>query len=413
MKVLLVHNYYQQPGGEDTVFAAEGALLESRGHEVVRYTVHNDDLADRGRLRMAAETIWSARSYRRLRELIRRERPAVMHCHNTFPQVSPAAYYAARREGVAVVQTLHNYRVTCVNGLLYRDGAPCEKCVGAFGPLFGVVHACYRDSRLASGVVGLMIAAHRAAGTWARAVDRYIALTEFSRDVFVRAGLPAERIAVKPNFAPDSPASTKAREPFALYVGRLSEEKGIRVLLDAVPLLSAELRMVVVGDGPMREDLDAVAARHAQLCVLGRRDPATVRDLMERATCLMVPSVCYENFPAVVAEAYAAGLPVVASGHGAVGAVVGDGSTGLHFAPGNAAQLADVLRRVAEPPVRERLGRAARAIFESTYTPDANYRKLLAIYEDAVRSRVHPERSCSVPAPSRTAVGSRSMGASP
>ncbi|MGB6045022.1 MAG: glycosyltransferase family 1 protein, partial [Pirellulales bacterium] len=191
MKILMCHNYYQRPGGEDCVFADESNLLESNGHDVIRYTQHNSKIEHMSRWSAARQAIWSRESYEEISQLIAATQPAVIHFANTFPLISPAAYHAAQRAGVAVVQTLHNYRLACVNAFFLRDGRPCEKCVGKYISWPGVLYGCYRDSRAASAVVAAMQFVHRVKGTWTKSVDRYIALTEFARSKFVEAGLPA------------------------------------------------------------------------------------------------------------------------------------------------------------------------------------------------------------------------------
>jgi glycosyltransferase involved in cell wall biosynthesis len=233
MKILAIHNSYQQPGGEDQVFLAETSLLERYGHQVVRYSKHNDRAAGMNRLALAGTALWNNSTYRDLRVLIRRERPDVAHFHNTFPLVSPAGYYAAKAEGVPVVQTLHNYRLLCPNALFFRDGGVCEDCMGKAITWPGVVHKCYRGSRAASGLVTAMLATHRALRTWTDMVDVYIALTEFARRKFIEGGLPEERMTVKPNFVDPDPGPGTSDDGHALFVGRLSPEKGVDTLLAA------------------------------------------------------------------------------------------------------------------------------------------------------------------------------------
>lgn len=383
--IVLVHNFYQQPGGEDMVFTAEAELLESHGHRVVRYTVHNDTLGESAGMGVAARAIWNPAVHRALVELVRREQPEVVHFHNTFPQVSPAAYYAAAATGAGIVQTLHNFRVTCVNGLLYRNGKPCEDCVGARVPWKGVARACYRNSRTASAVTALSVATHRAIGTWRSRVDRYIALSDFAAKRFVRAGIPADRIIVKPQFTNGGCAPQRPREGFALYVGRLSEEKGIAPLLRAGELFAGKVPLTVVGDGPMREQvLAACGASDGRIQWLGRRDAESVRDLMERAACLVLPSTCYEGFPRVVVEAFAAALPVVASKIGGLSELVRPDETGDLAAPGDPDDLARAIMRMNSPVAKARvLGQNARREYEQRYSPAANYEQLRSIYAAA------------------------------
>jgi glycosyltransferase involved in cell wall biosynthesis len=356
----------------------------------VRLTVHNDALQGRSRAGMAIDTIWNARKLTHAADVIRRERPAVVHCHNTFPQFSPAVYYAARRLGVPVVQTLHNFRLTCVNGLLFRDGAPCNDCVGSIAPWRGVVHACYRDDRTASAAVVAMVGVHKAAGTYSRVVDRYIALTDFARGRFVDAGLPAARIAVKPNFARDrgAPHATVAREGF-LYVGRLSAEKGCMLLVEAARRMKTGATVTVVGDGPLREDMARAARDVPNLVLVGSCPPDDVHARMRSAQAVVIPSLCYEMFPVVAAEAFGAGTPVVASAHGGLTSIVEDGGTGRLFTPGDATALAQALDELAASPhMMQRMGFSARQRYEAEYSPSANYWQLRAIYEDVIASSV-------------------------
>ena len=232
LKVLACHNYYQQPGGEDECFHIETNLLESEGHEVVRYTRHNDDIMRMNRMRVAKNTIWNRRTYAEIRDLIQRERPDVMHCTNTFPLISPAAYYAAQREGVPVVQSLHNYRLICANGQFLRDGKTCEKCLSKATPWPAVYHACYRDSVLGSAVVAGMLTYHRISRTYQEHVNVFVALTEFARSKFIEAGIPAHKISVNPNFLTINPEPGSGSGGYAVFVGRLSPEKGIDILLE-------------------------------------------------------------------------------------------------------------------------------------------------------------------------------------
>lgn len=389
-KVLVLHNHYQLPGGEDAVFAAESALLEANGHEVVRLTVHNDELTGRSRAGMAVDTLWNVREHARVRELLLAEKPAVMHCHNTFPQFSPAVYYAARSLGVPVVQTLHNFRLTCVNGLLFRDGKTCDKCVGSAAPWRGAVHACYRNNRPASAVAVAMVSAHRLIGTYARAVDRFVALTDFARERFVASGLPARRIVVKPNFAPDrgAPSGAAAREGF-LYVGRLSEEKGIMLLIEAARRMTSDATITIVGDGPQRAAVERAAGELPRIRYVGAAPAEVVHARMSEAAAVVIPSLCYEMFPVVAAEAFGAGTPVVASAHGGLTSIVEDGLTGRLFAPGDASALARALDAFAEErEAAVQMGNAARARYERQFSPAANYAQLSGIYAGVLGSRM-------------------------
>lgn len=390
--ILVVHNYYQQPGGEDRSFAAEAELLESRGHRVVRYTVHNDQIDAMPRGTAAAKALWNRASYRALRALIRKERPGVMHCTNTFPLVSPSAYYAAYDEGVAVVQSLRNYRLSCVNGLFFREGQVCESCLGRVAPWPGVLRGCYRSSRSASAVVAAMLTGHRLLGTWTRRVDRYVALCSFARDKFVEAGLPPEKISIKPNFLPVPPPPGNGQGGYALFVGRLSSEKGLRSLVEAWDRLARPMVLKVVGDGPLAPLVREAAARLPDVEWLGRQPATVVQELMGAAQAVVIPSTCYEGFPRVLLEALAVGTPLIASDLGAMAELVDPGRTGLLFAPGDPGRLAAAVARMQEDPEAWHAMRPqARATFEARYTAARNYEMLCAIYgqsTEAARRRL-------------------------
>lgn len=398
LKVLLVHNYYQQAGGEDQVVADEAGLLEQNGCKVIRYHRHNDEVTHMGRMQAAAATLWSRRGYRELRTLIRCERPDVMHCHNLFPLISPAAWKAARDAGVPVVQTLHNFRWLCAGGAFLRQGRPCEDCLGKL-PLPALRHACYRGSRAGTGVVAAMQVLHRARGSlgW---VDQFIALSQFSRDKFVAGGLPAERLVVKPNFLTSDVEPGDGRGHNALFVGRLSEEKGIEVLLAAWQKLTTPVRLTIVGDGPLAGQVAAAASRDARITWLGRLPPAEVYAQIREAAFLVLPSTCYENFPKTIVEAYAHGTPVIASGHGSLTELVAPGINGFTFRAGDASDLATTVTGFPlQGPERLRLRAQARETFVEHFTAAENWRQLRQIYELALAFPSSANTQCEPPKP--------------
>lgn len=386
MKVLLCHNHYLQPGGEDQVFADEAALLESQGCDVLRYTRHSRDTESMGRVQTAKRVLWNAQTFDELRAIIRSERPDVMHCTNLFPLISPAAYDAAQSEELPIVQSLHNFRSICANGLLMRDGVPCEKCVGRNLPWQGVAHKCYRDSHLASAVLATSITRQRMTRDRHDPVSRYIALSEFSRQKFIQAGFAPERIAVKPNFVSPDPGVGDGFGDFAVFVGRLSSEKGIDVLLDAWKLLKDPIRLIVVGDGPLGDDVRTAADHDTRINWLGRQPIDEIYRLLGEAAFLVLPSRCYENCPKTILEAYSKGTPVVASRLGAMAEFVADGHTGRHFTAGDPAALATVVRTMfRDVAALTGMRLHAREEYEAKYTAAANYRMLRAIYDRAIR----------------------------
>lgn len=392
MRVLLAHNHYQQPGGEDQSFAAEVAMLRAEGHDVTVHTVHNDSVSAMSKVGAAARTVWNGASYRTLRELMRRTRPEVAHFNNTFPLISPAAYYAARAEGVPVVQSLRNYRLLCPDALFFRDGHVCEECMGRAIPWPGVAHACYRNSRAATAAVAVMLTVHRTARTWHNMVDVYVALTEFARGKFVEGGLPAERIVVKPNFVYPDPGPGTGRGGHAVFVGRLSPEKGLGTLLKAWEHLGRQLgpdapKLKIVGDGPMAAQVADAASRTPGVQYLGRRPAAEAYDIIGEASVLVFPSQWYETFGRVAVEAFAKGTPVIASDLGAMAELVAPGRTGLLFRPGGAEDLAGQVRRLlSNRAALAAMRTEARREYEAKYTAKPNAARMLEIYHAAIRS---------------------------
>ncbi len=381
MHILKVHNYYQIRGGEDETIEAEVRLLQQMGHKVEVYKDTNDRVATLGAGRMAINTIWSGEAYTTLKRRFGQQTYNVMHVDNFFPLMSPSIYYAAKDAGVPVVQTLHNYRLLCPNALFFRDGQICEDCLGKSIPLPGVQHGCYRESKAASGVVATMLTVHRLLNTWTKMVDRYIALTEFARQKFIQGGLPAEKIVVKPHFISPDPGIGSGEGGYALYVGRLSVEKGLDTLLEAWEQLGGKIPLKIIGDGQLRDRVAEVVNKLPNVEWLGRKPIEEVYALMGEATVLIFPSKWYETFGRVAIEAFAKGTPVIASNIGAIAELVDPGRTGLHFRPGDPQDLAQKMEWVLSHPAElAEMRREARAEFEAKYTAEKNYRQLMEIY---------------------------------
>jgi glycosyltransferase involved in cell wall biosynthesis len=381
MRVLLLHNRYRQAGGEDIVVRAERELLEKYGHEVDLLEADNSEIAGlAGRVRAALGTIYSPAAKRQVDARIARFRPNVVHVHNFFPLLSPSIYYACREASVPVVQTLHNYRLICPNAQLLRDGHVCEDCLGKIVPWPGVLHACYRGSRVGSAAVAAMIGMHRRMGTWKNAVDVFIATTDFSRNKLIEGGLPAEKIAVKPNFVDDPGRVGDGCGGFALFVGRLSPEKGISTLISAWESAKSGIPLKIAGDGPLAEGIARSAARE-RIEYLGAQPREKIQALMRDAAFLVFPSIWYEGLPMVIVEAFSVGLPVITSNLGSMASLVEHGRTGLHFGPGDARDLATKIEwAVGHPEEMARMRGEARAEYLAKYTPERNYEMLMEIY---------------------------------
>lgn len=387
MRVLLCHNHYQLRGGEDLSFEDEAWLLRSRGHSVGLFELRNEAIHDMTPWGLVRRTIWNSKSANQLRHLIRREKPDVLHCTNIFPLISPSVYSAARSEGIPVVQGLHNYRLICPNACLFRDGRVCEDCLGKLFPWPGIVHGCYRDSRAASAVVATMLGVHRWLDSWNRGVTRYVTPSEFSRLKLIEGGLPADRISVKPNFLRVVPEFGAGAGNYAVFVGRLSPEKGLNVLLDAWKSVASELDLKIVGDGPLSALVQAAASADPRIVWLGHRPTEEVLSIIGNARFLVMPSIWYETFGRTIIEAFAKATPVVVSDAGAMSELVSDGRTGLHFKMGDPVDLAEKVRfLVSNRSFTEQLRMNARHEFEKHYTAELNYRMLMDLYELAIAS---------------------------
>jgi glycosyltransferase involved in cell wall biosynthesis len=382
MRILLVHNFYRNPGGEDSVFRSEKGLLHSMGHDVFEYVDDNQALSIREKIALPVTTIWSSASYQAIKAMIRKTNAEIVHFHNIFFKISPSAYYACKDAGMPVVQTLHNYRLLCPVATFYRDGHVCEACLGRSIALPSVQHACYHDSRLQTAVIASMLAFHKMAGTWQEKIDAFICLTEHNRRKFISGGLPAEKIMVKPNFAEDMGFRSK-KEDFVLFLGRLSAEKGIRTLMDAWSQLEG-IPLRLAGDGPLTSEGD-VQRRRSDIVFLGQVPNAQALELMKSARLLVFPSEWYEGFPRVIVEAFAAGTPVIASRLGSMAELIRDGDNGLLFTPGDPLDLAAKVSWLwSHHREAEEMGRRARLEFEEKYTPEKNYQVLMHIYQMAL-----------------------------
>jgi glycosyltransferase involved in cell wall biosynthesis len=385
LKILFVHNIYRQAGGEDAVTAAEVDLMRAHGHDVQLWKADNKDLPTglRGKIKTALNTVYSTDSLLLARKKLQYFQPDIVHVHNFFPQISPSVYDACLELGIPVVQTLHNFRLICPGALLLRNGKVCELCIKG-SPYQAARYGCYRDSKAGSLVVAHLVAQHRKLGTWQNKVNRFIALTDFAKHKFVEAGFPADKIAVKPNFLPNpdhNMSSAIRRQPgFALFVGRISQEKGIKTLLEAWSAINEDIELKVAGAGPLAELLPG----NSKVIALGRQTKTQIEQLMQEAAFLVFPSEWYEGFPMVLLEAFAHGLPVLASRLGSMTDIIQDGENGLLFCPGNAEDLILKAKWLWQNPQQAlRLGENARHSFMTKYTAEQNYLQLMAIYTDA------------------------------
>lgn len=389
MKILLVHNHYQQPGGEDVVFAQERQLLRSRGHRVATYLRSNLEIENYSILKQLSvpkRAVWASDSRREILALLRREKPALVHVHNTFIQISPSIFSACQEAGVPVIQTLHNFRLLCPAATFFRHGSVCEECMQSLWN--SVRHGCYRESKSETAMAALMLAIHRRWHTW-EGITSFITLTQFSQRKFCEAGFPSDKIFVKPNFVFPDPGEKSNSGETAVYVGRLSSEKGVGTLLSACKRLPTHVSVQIIGGGPLRAKLERQARQDGLVNVTfrGRVSRAEAQAAIKNARCLVMPSECYENFPMAVVEAFACGVPVICSRLGAMQEIVKHGVTGFQFTAGDADDLAQQMEWMWDHPREASLmGKTARREFEQNYTADANYLTLMDIYNKVMSS---------------------------
>jgi glycosyltransferase involved in cell wall biosynthesis len=392
MKIALVHNTYRWPGGEDVIVEQERDLLRSAGHTVIEYRRSNHEISNGSLVRqitLAQRAIWSGGTFHEFRTLLRKEKPDVVHVHNTFVMISPSVYWACAEQKIPVVQTLHNYRLFCPPSNFLRDGKICEECV-EHSLLRGVAYGCYQGSRMATGAAALVLATHRWVGTWTRKIDCYIAVSQFARKKFVQAGLPAEKLAVKPHFVFPDPGERATGGDYAIFVGRFTSEKGLPLLLNAWKRVKTSVPLMIVGDGPLRESLEAQAAQMAGSHVIFRGQLSRDATLaaVKGAKFLLCASQCYEQGPATILESFACGVPVIAPALGPIDEVVEEGRSGLLFRAGDPAHLAEKIAwALAHHQQLPAMGKSARAKFDSAYTGQKNYTRLMEIYERVISGR--------------------------
>ncbi len=398
LKILLVHNHYGSaaPSGENQVFEAERVLLTQHGHTVREFTRHSDEIRQQGIygvLKGAVATPWNPLAVVALRRWVEDYRPDIVHVHNTFPLLSPGIFPGLAGRAARVL-TLHNYRLFCPAAIPLRAGRVCTECLDRRSVLPAVRHGCYRGSRIATLPLAASVALHRRLGTWTRQVEAFIALTEFQRDLMIQAGLPAERLYVKPNFFPGAPVVRPwaEREARVVFAGRLSAEKGVVALVRAwLAWGPSAPALRIIGEGELRGEMDRLAATAPEVPIrfLGQLPGAAAQAEIARARLLILPSEWFEGFPMVVREAFAFGTPAAVSAIGPLPSIVRDGLSGVVFPPGDAAALLAAVRAAwSTPGLLERLGAGARTAFATLYTEDANYRQLMAIYEQAIDGRL-------------------------
>lgn len=390
MKILIIHNSYQYKGGEDTVFEAETNLLQRNGHNVKALTFDNKTIKTPFQKIIAAlMTPFNFASAKLLQQTIDAFQPEIIHVHNFFPIASPSIFYVARKNNIAIVMTLHNYRLICPNALLYTQNSICEKCIHHSFAIYGVAKGCYRSSKLQTFVLASSTFLHNILGTWRKKIDILITLTPFAQQIFLRSALNVDekQFIIKPNFVEDYGIGT-AKEEYTLFVGRLSEEKGIEILLEAFKQLPYPL--YIVGTGPLESLVIECSKQYHNIHYLGHQTKNDVITTMKKAKVVVVPSIVYETFGMIIIEAFSTGTPVLCSNKGAMAEIVENGYSGLHFNLGDANDLSLKLNSFYNDlDTYQHMCINARQVYESTYTPDINYDNLMGIYNDAISSKTN------------------------
>jgi len=392
LKIIIVHNFYQYTGGEDSVLQSESALLKQHGHEILLFTKDNKEILAYNffqKVKFIQNTIYNRTIQAEFSSQIEDFKPDIVHVHNTFPLISPAIYDVCLEKRIPVIQTLHNFRLACTGALFYRENSICEECSGKKIPWHGVKYGCYRNSQLQSGVVAAMIAYHKLVKTWEKKVDCFITLTEFSKKKFLENGLPAAKLAIKPNFITPDPGERTSKGDYVLFVGRLSNEKGVINLLKAW-LLIKNITLKIAGTGPLLQQIvDFVSTNNLKnVEILGFQPKSQIYSLIKNSRFLVFPSEWYEGFPLTIIESLACGVPVIGSRLGAIEEKIINNYTGLHFTPGDPQDLAAKINWAwAHPAEMAEMGKNARREYEEKYTAERNYEMLMGIYQKAVEGK--------------------------
>jgi glycosyltransferase involved in cell wall biosynthesis len=385
MNVLLIHNRYLVRGGEDECFDAEKKLLSTNGVKVIEFVEDNLKIKKTGLLKTAFQTIWSNDTVKILKKILKENKIDIIHVHNFFPIISPSIFFAARRAKIPIVFTVHNQRLFCANGYFLRNQQICELCSTKVFNFPAIWYQCYRNSFFGSFIVALMQGVHKWFSTWNTKIDFFVALTEFSRNKLIENGIKEKLIEVKPNFVEDTFSEFNFKGDFALFIGRLSEEKGVNILLDAWADLEFDIPLKIIGDGNLSERVENFCKNHPSVEWLGRRSHGFVMEILSQTKVLIVPSICYEGMPRAIIEAFSLGKPVIASRIGGIENMIYE-DVGYLFNPGDKNSLVKEIRRfLGEKDLLLKKSYAARNEYLNKYTPEKNFIKLMEIYQKAIR----------------------------
>ncbi|WP_158513354.1 glycosyltransferase family 4 protein [Exiguobacterium sp. ZWU0009] len=400
MKILMVHNEYKSKGGEDTVLTSEINMLKKMGNEVILYIESNSNINQNNKIQMVKtgiNTIWSVSSFKKFRKILAELKPDIIHVHNTFPIISPSIYKAAKVQKIPLVQTLHNYRLVCSNGLLLKNGLPCEKCVGKKIPFESLKNRCYKDSLTGTFAINAMQVINKSTGNYNKNVDAYICLTEFAKNIMVRDGFPKEKLFVKPNFLNEDNSkliennlklSPEKNNNF-VFVGRVSKEKGINDILEAFEEIDqSSFSLTIIGDGPEKSILEEKYGNNQNIIWKGWIENEKVKEEIAKNNFLVMGSKWYEGFPMVLLEAMSLGKPVIVPNHAGFPEIV-TSETGMLFKPNDIKSLKNTLQIAINQSEFDfqNMSIKSKEIFKLKYTSKQNYSELLEIYQSAINGK--------------------------
>lgn len=389
MRILLLHNKYKIKGGEDSVLENERKLLENNGHYVSCYS--EDNAKVRGKLQelvIALFSFFNPISFFKLKKKISTFKPDIIHVHNFFPIISPSVFWAAKKMKTPIVMTLHNFRLICPNALLFRNYKSCEICICSNFKLSAIKYKCYRNSYMQSFIVWAMSSINTSIGTWKNKVQYFIPLTAFSKEKFVNSSInvPSSHFIIKPNFVDDPGENNSERSSDYLFLGRLSEEKGIKVLIESMEYLNSSKKIIVVGTGPLEESVKKAAEKFDNFIYLGFKKHSECIQLLKSCSALVFPSLWYEGFPMTILESFSTGTPVITSDIGNQKVIVEDGVNGIHFCNDNPKDLAEKINNFSIKKDKN-LFKNARKTYLNKYTPQKNYEELMSIYNSLIRKK--------------------------
>ncbi len=379
MNILVVHNKYYYRGGEDTVVDAEASLLRRNGHKVLIYSRDNKEIDTISTLQLVLDTFASTRTIHDIQRIQREFKPDIIHAHNIFPLISPSIYKIAKKLHIPIVQTLHNFRLLCPQAMLFRDGKACESCIGKI-PWRASLYHCYRNSFAQSSFTAIAITTHKILDNWQQSLHQYIVLSQIARDKFIQGGIPITQLSIKPNFVESTRVPNWSQRERGIFIGRLSVEKGLDVLVKAVALLD-KIKIDVYGTGPLADLVSAATGLRS----LGFHPQSALINRLHQVSYLVMPSTGIESFGLVAIEAFSCGTPVIASRHGSLAEIIKHGETGLLVKPGDHQELAHAIAWAeGHPDEMIKMGQAAYNDYLEHYTPESNYKILMKIYDETI-----------------------------